>query len=155
MDNKLKFDKHVLNLIKKANSNLSVLSRLTKFMTFQEKSRLYKASAESQFKQCPLTRIFYGLKTNYKINRLEGWLLRLIFNDHSSSFKKLLFKDSTFTIHEQNIQNLGIEMFKAFNDFSTPDFSELFQLNESLYGFSSKTLYTKYQLYIEFYISRN
>ena len=151
MDNKLKFDKYVLNLIKKANSNLSVLSRLTKFMTFQEKRRLYKASVESQFKYCPLTWIFHGLKTNYKINRLEQRVLRLIYNDHSSSFKKLLSKDSTFTIHEQNIQNLGIEMFKAFNDFSTPDFSELFQLNESLYGFSS----TQYQLYIEFYISRN
>ena len=43
----------------------------------------------------------------------------------------------TFTIHEQNIQNLAIEMFKALNDLSTPDFSELFQLNESLYGLRS------------------
>ena len=28
-------------------------------------------------------------------------------------------------------------MFKALNDLSTPDFSELFQLNESLYGLRS------------------
>ena len=31
--------------------------------------------------------------------------------------KELLSKDGTFTIHEQNIQNLAIEMFKA--DFFT------------------------------------
>ena len=63
--------------------------------------------------------------------------MRLIYNDHISSFEELLSKDGTFTIHEQNIQNLAIEMFKALNDLSTPDFSELFQLNESLYGLRS------------------
>ena len=30
-----------------------------------------------------------------------------------------------------------MEMFKALNDLSAPDFSELFQLNESLYGLRS------------------
>ena len=63
--------------------------------------------------------------------------MRLIYNDHISSFEELLSKDGTFTIHEQNIQNLAIEMFKALNDLSTPDFSELFPLNESLYGLRS------------------
>ena len=44
------------------------------------------------------------------------------------AFKELLSKDGTFTTHEQNIQNLTIEMVKALNDLSTFDFSELFQL---------------------------
>ena len=137
IDNKLKFDKHVLNIIKKANSKLSALSRLTKFMILQRKRTLYKAFVESQFKYCPLTWILHSLKTNYKINRLQDRPLRLIYNDHISSFEELLSKDGTFTIHEQNIQNLAIEMFKALNDLSTPDFSELFPLNESLYGLRS------------------
>ena len=55
IDNKLKFDKHVLNIIKKANSKLSALLRMTKFMTFQKKRTLYKAFVKSQFKYCPLT----------------------------------------------------------------------------------------------------
>ena len=79
--------------------------------------------------------MFHGRKANYiiyKINRLQERALRLIYNDHISSFKELLSKDGTYTIHEQNIQNLAIEMLKALNDLSTPDFSELFQLNESL-----------------------
>ena len=33
----------------------------------------------------------------------------------------------------RNIQNLTIEMLKTLNELSTPDFSELFQLNDSLY----------------------
>ena len=36
IDNELRFDKHVLNIIKKANSKLNTLSRMTKFMTFQK-----------------------------------------------------------------------------------------------------------------------
>ena len=125
---------------------------MIKFMTFQKKRTLYKAFIKSQFKYCPLTWIFHVCQeTNYKINRLQEQVLRLIHNDHISSFKELLSKDGTYMIHEQNIQNLAIEMLKALNDLSTPDFSELFQLNESLYGLrsngpQSKTLYSQYQL---------
>ena len=42
--------------------------------------------------------------------------LKLIYNDHLSSFNELFYKDGTFTIHEQNIQKLAEEMFKALND---------------------------------------
>ena len=55
IDNKLKFDKHVLNIIKKANSKLNALLRMTKFMAFRKKRTLYKAFVKSQFKYCPLT----------------------------------------------------------------------------------------------------
>ena len=96
-------------------------------MTLQKKRTLYKAFAESQFKYFPLTWMFRGRKTNYKINRLQERALKLIYNEHISSFEELLSKDVTFTIHEQNIQKLAIEMFKALNDFSTPEFSELFE----------------------------
>ena len=65
IDNKLKFDKHVLNIIKKANSKLSALLRMIKFMTFPKKRTLFKAFVKSQFKYCPLTWMFHGLKTNY------------------------------------------------------------------------------------------
>ena len=60
--------------------------------------------------------MFHSCKTNYKINSLQEQALRLICSDHISSVEELLSKDGTFTIHEeQNIQNLAIEMFKAFN----------------------------------------
>ena len=138
--NELKFDKHVLNIIKKVDSKLSALSRLTKFMTLQKKGTLYRAFCESQFKYCFLTWTFHVRKTYCKINRLQESALRLIYNDHISSFEELLSKEGTFTIHEQNIQNLAIETFKALNNLSTLDFSELYQLNESLYGLRSNGL---------------
>ena len=62
IDNELKFDKHVLNIMKKANSKLSALSRLTKFMTFQKERTFYKAFVKFQFNYCPLTWMFHGRK---------------------------------------------------------------------------------------------
>ena len=64
IDNEMKFDKHVLNINKKANSKFSALSRMTKFMIFQKKRTLYKTFVESQFKYCPLTWMFHICKTN-------------------------------------------------------------------------------------------
>ena len=90
IDIELKFDKHVLNIIKKANSKLSTLLRMTKFMTFQKKRTLYKAFVKSKFKYCPLNWMFHAPKTNYKTNRLQEQALRLIYNNHTSSFKELL-----------------------------------------------------------------
>ena len=95
-------------------------------MTFKQKRTLHKAFVKSQFKYWPLNWMFHGRKTNYKINRLQEQVLRLIYNDHISSFKELLSKDGTFTVHEQNIQNLAIEMFRTLNDLSTPIFQNYF-----------------------------
>ena len=83
IDNELKTDKSVSNIIQKANSKLSALSRMTKFMTFQKKKTIYKAFGESQFKYCPLTWMFHGHKTDYKINRLQEREFILIYNDHT------------------------------------------------------------------------
>ena len=41
-------------------------------------------------------------------------------------------------------------MFKSLNDLSTPDFSELFQLNESLHGLRSNCFYV---IHISFLLS--
>ena len=99
IDNKLKFDEHVLNIIKKANSKLSTLSRLTKFMTLQKKRTLYKAFVESQFKYCSLSWMFHGRKTNCKINRLqERALIFLALRNYYLRMALLLFMSKTFRI---------------------------------------------------------
>ena len=103
IDNKLKFDKHVLNIIKKL-----ILSS----MHDQEWPNLWPSKRKGHFKKHLSSPnistvlwhwMFHGHKTNYKTNRLHERALRLIYNDHISGFKELLSKDGTFTIHGQNI----------------------------------------------------
>ena len=56
--------------------------------------------------------MFCGRRLNHKINKLHERALRTAYNDYSSSFKELLTKDDTVTIHQRNLRILAIEMYK-------------------------------------------
>ena len=126
IDSTLKFDAHIENTCKKANSKLTALSRMSKFMDFNQKRILFKAFFDSQFKYCPLVWMFHSRKANHKINKLHERALRLIYNDYISTFDTLLDKDNSFTVHDCNLQVLAIEMYKIYNNISTVNYNELF-----------------------------
>ena len=122
--NKLKFDKHVLNIIKKVILSSAHYQEWPNLWPSKRKGHFIKHLSSPNLSTVLWLECFMVVKLIiYKINRLQERALRLIYNDHISSFKELLSKDGTFTIHEQNIQNLAIEMLKALNDL---DFLELF-----------------------------
>ena len=72
----------------------------------------------SQFGYCPLVWMFHSRKLNNRINRIHERALRIVYKDEVSSFKELLTKDESFTVHERNIQTLAIELYKAANHLS-------------------------------------
>ena len=82
--------------------------------------------------------MFHSRELNNRINRLHKRALRLIYNDFTTSFEQLLDKDNSFTIHQQNIQSLAIEMYKVANGLYTNLFSEIFTKNEATNHFRSK-----------------
>ena len=55
---------------------------------------------------------------NCKINRIQEYTLRIVYNDYKSNFKELLERDHTLTIHERNVQCLAIEAYKVKNGLS-------------------------------------
>ena len=73
----------------------------------------------------------HNCTTNRKINRLHKRYLCITFNDKQSSFEKLLEKDSSVSIHDRNIQDLPVEMYKASNGLSPPLISNLFKHKDS------------------------
>ena len=58
IDNELKFDDHITKICRKANSKLSALSRLARYLSMEQKKLLYMSFIEVQFKYCPLTWMF-------------------------------------------------------------------------------------------------
>ena len=73
---------------------------------------------------------------NRKINRLHERCLRIKYNDKQSSFIKLLEKDNSVSIHQRNLQILGIEMFKVSNGLSPVLMNDIFKLRaEQTYNF--------------------
>ena len=66
--------------------------------------------------------MFHSRNLNNKINKIHQRSLRIVYNDDTSSFDELLRKDNSVSIHHRNIQALAIEMYKAKNNLSPPNF---------------------------------
>ena len=128
LDNKLKFNKHVSNLCKKASPKLHALCRISQYMNTGQKRIIMKAFIHSQFGYCPLVWIFHSRELNRRINRIQERALRVVYSDGVSSFKSLLERDESFTVHERNIQTLAIEMFKMVNGLSPKIMKRVFTL---------------------------
>ena len=122
IDNELKFEDHITKICRKANSKLSALSRLARYLSMKQKKLLYMSFIEAQFKYCPLTWMFCSRSCNNKINKLHERALRLVYDDYESSFDVLLNKNKSFSIHHQNIHKLMIEICKSLNKPSPDTF---------------------------------
>ena len=74
----------------------------------------------SKFGYCPLVWMFHSRELNTRINKIHHRSLRIVYQDTLSSFEELLLRDQSFTIHERNIQTLGIELYKVAWGISPP-----------------------------------
>ena len=93
---------------------------------------LMNAFFNSQFNCCPVTWMCHGRALNNKINRLHERCLRIIYNDKTSTFKELLEKDNSVSIHYRNIKALAIEMYKVDNGMSPEIMNKYFSLQKNL-----------------------
>ena len=85
----------------------------------------------SQFGYCPLVWMFHSRKLNNRINCIHERALRIVYKDTKSSFTELLQIDNSFTIHERNIQTLGIELYKVAYGLSPKIMNLVLPLNAS------------------------
>ena len=127
IDRNLNFDEYFFDLSKKAGRKLSVLARLSNYMSFEKIKILLKAFVESQFGYCPLTWMFHGKRTNSKINHIHERALRIVCKNNVLSFEVLLELDKSFKIHHRNFQSLAIELFKIKNNLSVTIINDIFQ----------------------------
>ena len=67
------------------------------------------------------------------INRIHEKALRIVYQDHNSTFEELLAKDSSFKIHDRDLQRLLIEIFKVKMRFAPEIMNEVFDIIESPY----------------------
>ena len=74
--------------------------------------------------------MYHSRALNNNINRLHERCLPIIYNDKTSTFKELLEKDNSVSIHYRNVQALAIEMYKVANGISPEIMNEIFQLRE-------------------------
>ena len=89
----------------------------------------------SQLSYCPLIWIFHSQAIEHRINRIHERILRLIYpNQHQLTFKELLEKSKTITIHQRNLQTLANEIYKAKNKISPEVVNSLFEFTNKNYN---------------------
>ena len=79
-----------------------------------------------QFSYCSLRWMFHSRGLNNKIDSIHEDVLRITFNDKSSTFQELLDKDNSITIHHRNITALATEIYKFFHGYSPAILNEVF-----------------------------
>ena len=57
--------------------------------------------------------------------------MRIVCNGYKSSFKELLERDHSFTIHERNIQYLAIQAHKVKSGLSPVIINDIFQFDKN------------------------
>ena len=92
--------------------------------------------------------MFHSRQINHKINKLNERALRIVYNDHFSSFKELISKDKSVTVHQRNLQIPATEMYKILNGLSPDIMQDIFETKSNYYNtrntpaFSSRNIKT-------------
>ena len=82
IDNKLNFNEHISNLLKKGNQKLHALARISKYLDKDKLRIVMKTFIQSQFNYCPLIWMFHSRIMNNKINKLHERALRIVYNNN-------------------------------------------------------------------------
>ena len=102
-------------------------------LKFDQGKLVLNAFIASQFSYAPVVWMFHNRKLNNHTNRIHERALRIAYQGHSSTFNELLAKDSSFKIHDRNLQKLLIEIFKVKMKLAAEIMNEVFGFIECRY----------------------
>ena len=89
-----------------------MFARLNPYMELGKKPMLMNAFFNSQFNYCPVIWICHSQALKNEIKRLHERCLHIIYNDKTSTFKELLEKVNSASVHYKNVQALATELCK-------------------------------------------
>ena len=78
--------------------------------------------------------MFHSQPLNNRINHIHGRALRMIYQDYNSSFKELIRKDSSLTVHQRNLKLLVTEKFKVKIGCAPDIIKEIFEIDNRNYN---------------------
>ena len=104
-------------------------------MDISQRKLIANAFIMSQFSYCPLIWMFHSRAMEHRINKIHERTLRHIYpNQHQLTFKELLEKNNTFSIHQRNLQTLATEIYKAKNKISPEVVNSLVEFTNKNYN---------------------
>ena len=132
IDSDLSFEKHVKNLCNKVSKRLNAMSHVGSCMPVEKRKMITIGFIESQFSYCPLIWMFHSRTLNNRINQLHETALHITFSDYKSTFNDVLMNIGSVTIHERNIQTLGVETSTFLNGMSSATMNKILKLDTGI-----------------------
>ena len=142
IDYKLKFNKHISKLCKRAAGQLNAISRLRNAVSDKSKEILIQSFIYANFNYCPLVWHFCQPSSIRKIEKIQERALRLLQNDYSSDYITLLHVANKPSMEIKRLRQLSIEIFKTIYNLNPSYMKEIFILNTQR-GSESKNLYVQ------------
>ena len=105
----------IQNIVKKVNDKINALARILNCIPKKKLRITMKTFVNTQFSYCQVIWIFHSGRINHKVKKLRQRALRIVYEDHFSSFEELLSKGKPVTAHERNLIMFSTEMHKTLN----------------------------------------
>ena len=100
--------------------------------------------------------MFRSQAMEHRINRIHERTLRLIYpNQHQLTFKQLLEKNETVSIHQRNLQTLATEIYKAKNKVSPEVVNSLFEFTNRNYNLRNASIHKRNRYFTVHYGSES
>ena len=156
IDNRLKFDYHISQLCKMAGKKLEALIGGFKYMKISQRKLIANAFIKFQFAYCPLIWMIHSRAVEHIINRTHERTLRRIYpNQHQLTFKELLEKNKTVSIHQRNLKTLATGICKTENKVSPEVVHSLFEFCNKNYNLRKASIVKRKRCFTVYYGSES
>ena len=140
MDSNLNFNCHIKSICSRASYQINASKRVGKYLNMAGKHKIYKAFIRSKFSYCPLVWLFCGKANSVKLEKLQEWALRFVYNDFVTPINELLIKADMLPLSIYRLKFLATEVFKSVNDLNPQFIVNMFEHRPTTYNLRDANL---------------
>ena len=112
-------------------NQLNALTRLKKFLGFEEKKVLINSYFYSNFNYCPLVWMLSHAKSLKKVDTLQKRALHFLYDDYNFPSEEIIKKSGKFCMELNRLRYLCLEIYKTINNINPSFMKRNFQLRET------------------------
>ena len=141
IDSKLKFEKQISNICKKARKQLNAIFRLPIFMGHKEKESMINIVVYSDVNYGCLIWHFCSKKSYNKVKKNYERSLNILLNGYLSSYTELFQKPTSISMESKRLYRMVYKIFKTLNNLNPVFMKHIFH-------YSPNVTHRKHNLYI-------
>ena len=129
IDNKLCFNDHIDHMCQKTAAQINAMSRIKCNLDTTSLLVLYNSFIVSNFQYCNIVWMFTSKTSLKKLDRLNERAIRLVYNDKSTNYQRLMSENKHLDIYKLCMKSLLCTMYKIWNNVSPTYISDIFRKN--------------------------